>query len=157
MEYLTQQGLEKLKQELSERKQRRQQIARRLEEAKALGDLAENIEYAQTKEEQSFNEGRIAELERILAEVKIYNQSSGSPQQVHLGACVEIIPKVGNRLNKKSRKFFFIVGSQEAAPLEGKISSDSPLGKALLGHKVDDEVEVNTLRGKQKYVIIKIN
>lgn len=157
MEYLTKEGLEKLKEELSERKKRRQLIARRLEEAKALGDLSENVEYAQTKEEQSFNEGRIAELERVIARARVYQQSGNGSKKVGLGSAVTVAPKIANRVNKKNSRQFFIVGSQEAAPLEGKISSISPIGKALLDHEVNDEVEVITPRGRQKYVIIKIN
>lgn len=156
MEYLTKEGLEKLKDELRERKKKRQEIAQRLEEVKALGDLSENVEYAQTKEEQSFNEGRIAELERILAEARVYKEG-GNSHKIGLGSIVEVASKVGSRINKQTSRQFVIVGSQEAAPLEDRISAESPIGKALLGHRVNDEVEVATPRGRQKYVIIKIS
>lgn len=156
MEYLTKEGLEKLKDELRERKKKRQEIAQRLEEVKALGDLSENVEYAQTKEEQSFNEGRIVELERVLAEARVYKEGSNS-HEIGLGSSVEVAPKIGSRVDKKASRQFMIVGSQEAAPFKGRISAESPIGKALLGHQVNDEVEVATPRGRQKYVIIKIS
>jgi len=156
MEYLTKQGLEKLKQELAERKHKRQDIAKRLEEVKALGDLSENVEYAQTKDEQSFNEGRVAELERIVSRAKVYN-ANGNSLTVELGTTVNVAQKTAGKINKKLNREFSIVGSQEAEPMKGRISLESPIGKALIGHKINDEVEVDTPKGRQKYVIIKIS
>jgi len=157
MEYLTKQGLEKLKQELAERKKKRQDIAKRLEEVKALGDLSENVEYAQTKDEQSFNEGRIAELENIVSRARVYDRNNGQTNQVAIGSTVIVALKVGGKINKKLKREFSIVGSQEAEPLKGRISLESPIGKALMGHKLNDEVNVETPKGRQKYVIIKIS
>jgi len=157
MEYLTKQGLEKLKQELEERKKKRQDIAKRLEEVKALGDLSENVEYAQTKDEQSFNEGRVAELENIVSRARVYEGCGGQIEQVGIGSTVAVTLKVGGKINKKLKREFSIVGSQEAEPMKGRISLESPIGKALMGHKLNDEVNVDTPKGRQKYVIIKIS
>ncbi|PJE58866.1 MAG: transcription elongation factor GreA [Candidatus Portnoybacteria bacterium CG10_big_fil_rev_8_21_14_0_10_40_22] len=157
MEYLTKQGLEKLKQELEERKKKRQDIAKRLEEVKALGDLSENVEYAQTKDEQSFNEGRVAELENIVSRARVYEGGGGQIEQVGIGSTVAVALKVGGKINKKLKREFSIVGSQEAEPMKGRISLESPIGKALMGHKLNDEVNVDTPKGRQKYVIIKIS
>ncbi|OIO47863.1 MAG: hypothetical protein AUJ33_00865 [Parcubacteria group bacterium CG1_02_40_25] len=157
MEYLTKQGLEKLKQELEERKKKRQDIAKRLEEVKALGDLSENVEYAQTKDEQSFNEGRVAELENIVSRARVYEGGGGQIEQVGIGSTVAVTLKVGGKINKKLKREFSIVGSQEAEPMKGRISLESPIGKALMGHKLNDEVNVDTPKGRQKYVIIKIS
>jgi len=157
MEYLTKQGLEKLKQELEERKKKRQDIAKRLEEVKALGDLSENVEYAQTKDEQSFNEGRVAELENIVSRARVYEGGGGQIEQVRIGSTVAVALKIGGKINKKLKREFSIVGSQEAEPMKGRISLESPIGKALMGHKLNDEVNVDTPKGRQKYVIIKIS
>jgi len=157
MEYLTKQGLEKLKQELAERKKKRQDIAKRLEEVKALGDLSENVEYAQTKDEQSFNEGRIAELENIVSRARVYDHNGSQINQVGIGSTVIVVLKVGGKINKKLNQEFSIVGSQEVEPMKGRISLESPIGKALMGHKLNDEVGVDTPKGRQKYVIIKIS
>ncbi|PIU74732.1 MAG: transcription elongation factor GreA [Candidatus Portnoybacteria bacterium CG06_land_8_20_14_3_00_39_12] len=157
MEYLTKQGLEKLKQELEERKKKRQDIAKRLEEVKALGDLSENVEYAQTKDEQSFNEGRVAELENIVSRARVYEGGGGQIEQVGIGSTVAVALKIGGKINKKLKREFSIVGSQEAEPMKGRISLESPIGKALMGHKLNDEVNVDTPKGRQKYVIIKIS
>ncbi len=158
MSYISSGGLEKLKQELQERKTiKRQEIARRLEEAKSLGDLSENMEYTSAKEEQAFNEGRILELEKIIKESSIIQAPiKSSRQKVQLGSVVEVKMLDKNGKIKNDKQVFSIIGSQESNPLEGKISNESPLGKAFLGHQVNDIIEVSTPRGKVKYKIIKI-
>jgi len=148
MSYISKEGLEQLKKELEDLKLKRQEIANRLEEAKALGDLSENTEYLQAREAQAFNEGKIIELEGALREAIIISKS-GKNSIVQIGSVVEVSSK-GNK------QVFTIVGSKEANPLEGKISNESPLGKAFLGHKVGDNVEVETPRGKMNYKIISI-
>jgi len=150
MRYLTLQGLEKLKNELKERKTKvRREIAERLEEAKALGDLSENTEYSSAREAQAFNEGRILELEEIIRNAVVVSSRKKKKKEIQIGSDISV--KCGNQV-----KHFTIVGSQEAEPEEGKISTESPLGKAFLGHKPGDIVEVKTPRGKMKYKILSI-
>ncbi len=158
MSYISSAGLEKLKEELQERKTtKRQKIAKRLEEAKALGDLSENMEYTSAKEEQAFNEGRILELEKIIKESSIIKTGAKNKNgQVELGSIIEV--KMLDKDNKVSgqKQTFTLAGSQEADPLNGKISNESPLGKAFLGKRVNDIIEVETPKGKVKYKIIGI-
>lgn len=147
--YLSQEGIETIKKELQELKnKKRQEIAKRLQEAKDLGDLSENAEYSEAKEAQSFNESHIAELEELLKNAIVIKTPS-----------VENIIGIGSKIEVKSdnnMEIFSIVGSPEAKPQEGKISNESPLGRAFLGRKVGDEVEVKTPGGIVKYKIIKI-
>lgn len=147
-QYISQEGLENLRKQLEELKMKRQEIAHRLEEAKALGDLSENQEYSAAKEAQAFNEGKIIETEQILREaIVIENNKKYSVIQV--GCSVEV------KTNGKN-KVFMIVGSEEANPGEGKISNESPLGRAFLGRKVGEAFEIETPGGKANYKIINI-
>jgi len=134
MKYLSKEGLEQIKKEVDELKLKRQEIAQRLEESKALGDLSENMEYLQAKEAQAFNEGKILELEEVLKNAVVINKNGGN-SIVQIGGTVEI-----NCQGEKQT--FTIVGSEEANPAEGKISNESPLGKAFLGHKAGEKVKV---------------
>jgi len=147
--YLSQEGIETVKKELQELKtKKRQEIAKRLQEAKDLGDLSENAEYFEAKEAQSFNESRIIELEKLLKNAVVIETPSE-----------EIIIRVGSTIEVKSNngaEIFNIVGSAEAEPQERKISNESPLGRAFLGRKIGDEIEVKTPGGITKYKIIKI-
>ena len=147
-QYISHEGLEKQKKELEELKLKRQEIAHRLEEAKALGDLSENQEYIAAKEAQAFNEGKIVELEQLLRDAVVIenNRKHGA---VQIGSSVEV------KVNGKS-KIFTIVGSEEADPANGKISNESPLGKAFLGRKVGESAEAETPGGKMHYKIIDI-
>lgn len=153
MRYISPEGLEKLKKELSERKTiKRKEIAKRLEEAKALGDLSENAEYSAAKEAQAFNEGRIMELEEMVRETMVISRN-GKAKEVQIGSIIEVKLIRGS---KSEKNIFTIVGGQEANPAEGKISNESPLGQAFLGRKAGDTIEVHTPRGKVKYKIISI-
>ena len=147
--YLSPEGIETLKKELQELKtKKRQEIARRLQEAKDLGDLSENAEYFEAKEAQSLNENRIAELEELLKNAVVIKTPSA-----------EDVVRIGSTIETKSNsntEVFSLVGSAEAKPQEGKISNESPLGRAFLGKKAGDEVEVKTPGGIVKYKIIKI-
>ena len=147
--YLSPEGIETLKKELQELKtKKRQEIARRLQEAKDLGDLSENAEYFEAKEAQSLNENRIAELEELLKNAVVIKTPSA-----------EGVVRIGSTIETKSNsntEVFSLVGSAEAKPQEGKISNESPLGRAFLGKKAGDEVEVKTPGGIVKYKIIKI-
>jgi len=162
MEYISPEGLEKLKRELEERKTaKRQEIAQRLEEAKALGDLTENTEYAAAKEAQSFNEGRILELAEIIREATLIRPSrrkgASGQKKVQLGSVVEVKLMGGPCLKGAAkRQTFTIIGSQEADPAQGKISNESPLGQAFLGHQINDIIELETPKGKVKYKIVNI-
>ncbi len=158
MSYISFDGLEKLKQELQERKiTKRQEIARRLEEAKSLGDLSENMEYTSAKEEQAFNEGRILELEKIIKEASVIKEPAKNGRKiVQIGSVIEVKMMDKENKVKGDKQTFTIIGSQESDPLEGKISDESPLGKAFLGHRVNEIIEVDTPRGKVKYKIVGI-
>jgi len=148
MKYLSKEGLEQIKKELEELKLKRQEIAERLEEAKALGDLSENMEYLQAKEAQSFNEGKILEMEELLKNAVVINRNGGG-STVQIGGTVEVS-------FQGEKHAFTIVGSEEANPTEGKISNESPIGRAFLGRKTGETVEVETPRGKATYKIIAI-
>lgn len=144
-QYLSEEGFKQHKQELEELKLKRQEIAQRLDEAKALGDLSENQEYSSAREAQAFNEGKILELEQLLREAIVIDKTRRS-STVRIGSTIDVRTG-GKTLN------LTIVGSEEANPTAGKISNESPLGKAFLGHKAGDKVEVETPGGKAQYTI----
>lgn len=147
--YLSQEGIETLKKELQELKtKKRQEIAKRLQEAKDLGDLSENAEYFEAKEAQSLNENRVVEIEKLLKNAVVIETPS-EEDIVRVGSTIEVKSNNGTEI-------FNIVGSAEAKPQEGKISNESPLGRAFLGRKIGDEIEIKTPSGITKYKIIKI-
>jgi len=147
--YLTPEGLEKLKKELDYlKKVKRKEIAEMLKHAASFGDLTENAAYQEAKEAQGFLEGKISELEKLIKEAKIVEKIGGAGW-VQIGSIVIL-----NSAKKKQK--FKIVGATEANFLEGKISIDSPLGKALLNKPEGAIVEVETPQGKMKYKILKI-
>lgn len=147
--YLSAEGIEEIKKELQELKtKKRQEIAKRLQEAKDLGDLSENAEYFEAKEAQSLNENRISELEDLLKNAVVIEASS-TEDTVRIGSKIEVMAN-------NNVEVFSIVGSAEAKPQEGKISNESPLGRAFLNKKIGDEVEIKTPGGIVKYKIIKI-
>lgn len=147
--YLTPEGLEKLKKELVYlREMKRKEIAERLEEAISFGDLAENSEYQEAKEAQAFLEGRILELENLIRNAIIIPEEEKSGF-VKIGST--ILVKNGFKKEK-----FKIVGAEEANSLEGRISADSPLGKAILDKERGAIVEVNAPQGKIQYKILRI-
>jgi transcription elongation factor GreA len=147
--YLTAAGYKALQEEHAELvNNKRHSIASRIQKAREYGDLSENAEYAEAKDEQSFIEGRILELEQILSNVTVI-QNTGSNDIVQIGS------KVNLHLNGKD-VVFTIVGAQEANPLEKKISHESPLGQALIGQKIGSIVEVDAPVGKLNYKIVSI-
>lgn len=149
--YLSKEGLERVKNELQELKTiKRKEIATRLQEAKDLGDLSENAEYQEAKDAQSMNEARIGELQEILKNAVVIEDSEGKKDEITVGSTIEIKSQLAGV------ERFTIVGSEEARPQEGKISNESPLGKAFLGKRIGDEVVVKTPQGEEKYKIIKI-
>lgn len=148
--YLTNEGHKKLKEELEHlKKVRRPEIAERIKQAKDYGDLSENAEYADAREEQSFVEGRILELEAALKNVTVVSGHDSDPDIVNIGDKVTVAQNGGTGT-------YTIVGSKEADPLSGKISNESPVGKALLGHRKGDEVKVKTPKGVVVWTITAI-
>lgn len=146
---ITQEGLNKLQDELRELTAvRRPDIVSRIKTAKELGDLSENAEYTSAKEEQSFIEGRIQEIEQIIKKAKVVVES-------HSGTA-----GIGSKLTVKvegDKDSFELVGPTESNPEKGKISIDSPVGSALVGHKAKDKVKVETPDGSIVYEIISIS
>jgi len=143
---LTQEGIDELIAERSDLVSQRSQITERIKNARELGDLAENAEYASARSEQERTENRIAEIEHILKNVEIIAAPKNG-NKVRLGSHVKLKGEVGKT------KEFQVVGTVEADPSEGKISDESPLGKVLLGKKVGDEVEILTTTETSTYVI----
>jgi transcription elongation factor GreA len=149
--YLTKEGEERLRAELTELKgPRREQLSKRLRTAIQQGDLSENADYIQAKEEQAFLEGRILELEQALKDVVIIEPNTGKTDVVIVGA----------RVTVQEEGFppdtYFLVGAKEAHPSKGMISNESPIGKALLDRKVGDLIEIVTPDGKINLKILKI-
>ncbi len=148
--YVTKEGFASLTDELEDlKKVKRREIAQRIKEAKELGDLSENAEYAAAKDDQSFNEGRIAELESMLQDVKIIKKTAKKGGKVDVGSTVKL------KMDSEELEYR-IVGSSEADPLNGKISNESPLGKAFLGKEVGEEVQVDVPAGTVTYTILGI-
>lgn len=156
MAYISKEGFDKLKEELDLRKIKiRKEIAQRIEEAKALGDLSENAEYSSAKDAQAFNEGRVLELEKIVREATIIGLKQKESGKVQMGSTIKVQPLAKD--GKKENNFFTIVGPYEANPIQGKISNESPLGRAFLGRQIGDVIEIKTPRGMVKYKIISID
>lgn len=146
---ISQEGYDKLKDELTFLTTvKRKEIAERIERAKELGDLSENAEYSEAKDAQALNEGRILELTNTLKNVTVVHHNESS-EEVVMGS------KVTVKSNDKEKQYT-IVSFNEADPLEGKISNESPLGVAFLNKKKGEAVEVETPRGVVKYKILKI-
>ncbi|SHI51402.1 transcription elongation factor GreA [Thermoclostridium caenicola] len=150
---LTYEGLKKLEEELEYLKgEKRKEIAERIKAALTFGDISENSEYDEAKNEQAQNEARIVQLETMLKRATIIDEDEVDTQMVNLGTYVRI------REQKSKDEFeYHIVGSAEADPASFKISNESPVGRALMGHKNGDVVEVEVPGGKLKYKIIDIH
>src|SRR3954470_3455088 len=149
---LTPEGLEKLKAELEElQTTRRRAVAERIKEAREFGDISENSEYDDAKNEQAMLEAKIAQLEERLRSASVIDASEIDTDVVRVGSVVHVKDEDG-----KSVKYT-IVGSAEASPGEKKLSNESPVGKALLGHKRGEEVSFATPRGERKLKITKID
>ena len=149
---LTREGLRKLEDELQDLKvNRRQEIAQKIKEAREQGDLSENAEYDAAKDEQRDIEARIEEIEKILKYAEVADEEEVEQGVVNFGSEVSILDIDMDEVNT-----FKIVGSTEANSLKGKISNESPVGKALLGAKVGDIVEVETQAGVLQYKVLEI-
>ena len=152
--YLTKAGLTELKEEYEElTKVKRPKGVERLAAARSQGDLAENSEYAAARDELSFIDGRIEELDELLRHVQVIRESSSSKGKK--GSAVKLGSKVTLQVNGK-KEVFTVVGEWEADPTDKKISHDSPLGRALLGKNVGEKVEVAAPAGKILYAIVDI-
>lgn len=146
---LTREGYERIRRELDELKNvKRKEVAQRLQEAKELGDLSENAEYVEAKNEQSFIEGRVVELENLLKTATIVDSPSDA-HAVHVGSTITVRGHRGERS-------FTIVGSNEADPVNGKISNESPFGKASIGKEVGSTITVEAPTGKTEYQLVAI-
>lgn len=149
---ITYEGIRKLEEELEYLKTtKRKEISEKIKVALSFGDLSENSEYDEAKNDQAFVEGRIAQIENMLKNANVIDESDLKGD----------IVSVGSKVTVKDYQFdeeieFAIVGSAEADPIENKISNESPVGSALIGKKVGDEIEVNVPDGVDKYKILAI-
>jgi transcription elongation factor GreA len=149
--YLTKEGEQKLREELAHLEgPMRNDLARRLREAIQMGDLSENADYIAAKEEQGFLEGRIQELKYILRHATIIEENGHNHEIIEVGATVTI------QEDDYPPEVYYLVGSKEADPGNGRISNASPIGKAIMGKKVNDLVDVETPGGVLKFKIVKI-
>lgn len=147
---LTQDGFDELKRELKHLLGQRHIIADRIKQARELGDLSENAEYQTAREEQDRLESRIGELEHIVHNSKLIRKPKAN-NQVKLGSSVKLKSETGKTTQ------FQVVGTMEADPLHGKVSDESPIGKALLNKKVGDRVEIKTAAEETTYKITDIS
>ncbi len=149
--FVTAEGLQKLKEELEYLKVvKRKEVAEALKQAKAFGDLSENSEYDEAKNEQAEVERHIAELEDTLNNIEII-KNTGKKNKIGVGSSVKVYD-----LDFEEEVTYTIVGSTESDPLENKISDESPIGKALLGKKPGEEVEAETPGGSVKMKVLEI-
>ncbi len=150
---LTAESLEKLKEELNFLKTvREKEVAEQIKEARSFGDLSENSEYDEAKNEQGKVFSRMAELENILAHAVVITNDMYSGDEVSPGCHFKVEDVEFGDIEE-----YYFVGSQEANPMEGKVSDESPFGKAMLGNKVGDIVEVDAPAGTIKYKIVEIS
>ncbi len=149
---LTYQGLKKLEDELQDLKLvKRKEVAQKIKEAREQGDLSENAEYDAAKDEQRDIEARIEEIEKILKDAEVYLEEDVDLGKVNIGCIVKILDMEYN-----DEIEYKVVGATEANSLKGKISNESPVGRALLGSSVGDVIEVETQVGVLKYKVLDI-
>ena len=149
---LTYEGLKKLEDELHDLKvNKRQEVAQKIKEAREQGDLSENAEYDAAKEEQGHIEERIVEIENILKNAEVIIEEEVDLDKINVGCRVKVFD-----ITFDEEMDFKIVGSSEANSLQGKISNESPVGKALLGARVNDVVDVETQAGIIQYKVLEI-
>ena len=149
---LTKEGYQNLKAEIEYLStERRRQVAERIKIAREFGDITENAEYDDAKNEQAMLEARIAKLEERLAGARVIEKKEIAKDVVSVGAKVRL-----RDVDAKQTVEYHIVGSAEANPAEYKLSNESPVGRAIIGHKKGETVEVTTPRGSMKYKILEI-
>ncbi|MDO5559339.1 MAG: transcription elongation factor GreA [Oscillospiraceae bacterium] len=150
---MSREGYEKLEKELAYLiTVRRAEVAQKLKEARSFGDLSENAEYDEAKNEQGILEATIAEMENTIANAEVVEDDSISTNEIGVGSTIEI-----KRTDKDRIEKFKIVGTTEANPLEGKISDDSPIGKAALKKKVGETFTVEAPAGELQFEVISIS
>lgn len=150
---LTDEGLKNLEQELEYLKTvRRKEIAEKIKVALSFGDLSENSEYDEAKNDQAMAESRIATIEAMLKNVKVIDEDELTTEMIHIGSKVKLHDEEFDE-----DVDYQLVGSNEADPLVGRISDESPVGKGLLGHKVGDRVEIETPAGVMAYTVLEIS
>jgi transcription elongation factor GreA len=155
---MTYEGIRKLEEELEYLKTvKRKDITEKIKVALSFGDLSENSEYDEAKNEQAFVEGRIMQLENMLKNANVVDESEISKDVVSVGAKVKVKDLDFNpELDFEEEMLLFIVGSAEADPLENKISNESPIGKGIMNKKVGDVVEIPIPDGSKRYQILEI-
>ncbi len=150
---LTKEGLQKLEDELDELKTvHRKEVNERIRQAKEFGDISENAEYEDAKQEQAFVEGRVLELESKIRNARIIDETDFVADAVHLGATVKV-----KEVKSGASHEFTMVGSTESDPRNNRLSNESPLGKALMGQKKGATIDVTTPRGMVQYKVEAIN
>lgn len=150
---LTDEGLKNLEDELEELKTiKRKEIAEKIKIALSFGDLSENSEYDEAKNEQAIVENRIAQIEAMLKNVKVLDEDDISTEVVNVGSKVRVMD-----LEYNEEISYHIVGSTEANPLKGRISDESPVGKALLGKKAGQKIDVEVPEGQISFKILEIS
>ncbi|MBC8533868.1 transcription elongation factor GreA [Yeguia hominis] len=153
---LTKEGLEALENELEYLKSvKRKEVAEKIKVALSFGDLSENSEYDEAKNDQAIMESRIAEITAMLKNSKLIDESEISDKHIHIGSKVDV--RLTGVTGATSMKQYKIVGSNEACPAEGRISDESAVGKALLGHMTGETIEVEVPAGFVKYEILSIS
>ncbi len=151
IQYISAEKLESLKKEFKDlRDIRIPELAKRIDDARQMGDLSENAEYHAAREEMSWAQSRMKELEFIITNAQIIPTGGDGSKSISIGARIVV------EVNGKKREYA-LVGAQEADPLSGKISNESPLGQAFLGKRKGDNVEVQVPAGLQKYTILEIS
>ena len=149
---LTREGYEKIVKEHEELVSvRRAEVAERIKEAISYGDISENAEYDSAKEEQAEIEARIVVLEKMLRNAEVIDEEEGAKDVINLGATVTVLD-----VEFDEEMEYTIVGSAEADPMNGRISNESPVGMALLGHKTGDSISINTPDGEAVFKVLKI-
>ena len=150
---ITSEGLKKLEQELEFLKTvERKNVAEKIKVALSFGDLSENSEYDEAKNDQAILEGRIAEIEAQLKNVRVLDEAELTNEMIHIGSKIKVLD-----MDDEEECEYKIVGSTEADPVQGLISDESPVGHGLLGHKVGDVVEIEIPSGIAKYKVLEIS
>ena len=150
---LTDEGLKTYEEELEYLKTvKRKEVAEKIKVALSFGDLSENSEYDEAKNDQAILEARISQIEDILKNAKIIDESELNNELIHIGSLVKL-----RDCEFDEEVEYQLIGSNEANPFEGKLSDESPVGSALLGHRVGDTVEVDTPDGTIKFVVLEIS
>lgn len=154
--FVTKEGLAALEKELDYLKTvRRKEVAEKIKVALSFGDLSENSEYDEAKNDQAMVEARLADVEVMLKNAVVIDESRLNNETVHIGSKIDV--DIVSPTGKSSERTFRIVGSNEADPRNGKISDESAVGKALIGGKVGDSVDVETPAGLAQYTIMNIS